>query len=515
MAGKVVKAVAGVTGVVMLSRGLGMIREMVIADRFGTSSQYDLYLIAIMIPALAYGVLNFAFYYLLVPYLTRRLSEEGEDSSGPIPAGVWSVFNGTMVAALAVAALIFALAPVVMKIWSGQQSAEQFALIIWYARLMAAIVVFGTLEAFLRAMLNSMKQFTYPAGGWIVYNLFSVAALVFFSEEIGVTALALAMIGGLLVQNLYLMARVVTTRRKKNYTFGFDRSELSAVWGTAGIIVLIEILGRSYFMIDRFFGLPLGEGVVAALTYSQVLVQLPDSIVGFAIGTVLFPLLSQRNSSVDEAGFYRLYTKGISAGFMLSLPVALFVFLNAQYIVQLIFMRGSFDSYSLGLTALSLKMQSPAIVALFIMSTSLRACYARNLGKMVLVAAAVMLVIKFVLTWFLSEMIGYSGITLATAVAQIGFAVILVIIVRRSSEERSSQGIGVYMMKIILIALVAFGITIGADNLMAVYITDDGMLSTIIRLAISATIFFGSYLGLVKMMRLTTFIPNRIKSEQL
>jgi len=85
MSRSAIKAVFGITGVIMLSRVLGMFREIVIAGNFGTSAGYDLYLIAIMLPALAYAVLNFAFYYLLVPYLTRQLESNGSSSRGTHP----------------------------------------------------------------------------------------------------------------------------------------------------------------------------------------------------------------------------------------------------------------------------------------------------------------------------------------------------------------------------------------------------------------------------------------------
>ena len=88
MAPSRIKAVFGVAGVVFLSKILGLFREMVIADRFGTSADYDLYLIAIILPALAYGVVNFASFYLFVPYLTRafeNLNDAEQERDPPAP----------------------------------------------------------------------------------------------------------------------------------------------------------------------------------------------------------------------------------------------------------------------------------------------------------------------------------------------------------------------------------------------------------------------------------------------
>ena len=82
-------AVLSVAAVLVVSRLLGFVREMVIADKFGTSAQYDLYLIALILPALAYGVINFASYYLFVPFITRKLEQQPE-LSDVLPPGAIS-----------------------------------------------------------------------------------------------------------------------------------------------------------------------------------------------------------------------------------------------------------------------------------------------------------------------------------------------------------------------------------------------------------------------------------------
>lgn len=506
-----VRAVFGITGVVMLSRVLGMVREIVIADSFGTSPEYDLYLIAIMLPALAYGVLNYAFYYLLVPYLTRQLESDNTfRRNSRLPDSVWSVLSGTLFAALMVAGLIVVLAPYVMKIWGSGYSVSEYERIVWYARAVAAAVVLGASEAFLRALLNSIKQFTYPAGGFIVFNLFSIAAIFAGAPRFGVGALALALVGGLLAQNIYLFARLAATRWFSGFRLAIEPKELSALWGIAGVLVLVELLGRSYFMIDRYFALPLGDGIVAALNYSNVLVVLPDSIVGFAIGSVLFPLFSERKDA-DEGRFSRLYVSGISIGLMVALPAAAFVYLNAGDIIRLIFMRGAFDSESLLLTTAALKTHSPAIVALFVISTSIRACYARGWGRSVLMASAGLLAIKFISTWLLSEYIGFAGIPLATSMTQLGFAAVLVMIVRKKMPG-ALTGVGVNLLKVSLATAIAVTVLITIRTLTGDMLGGATLQMVATRVALSAALLAGVYIGLVYTFGLTD-LYKRVKAK--
>ena len=137
-------AIFGVVGVTLISKVLGFLREMVIADRFGTSADYDLYLIAIMMPALFYGVLNYAGFYLLVPYFTRKLQNTDDDISW---RSMWPVINFVMMTAVGLALLIALSAPLVMRIWAGDFSDVDYARVVWYCLLVALIVVLGTSEA--------------------------------------------------------------------------------------------------------------------------------------------------------------------------------------------------------------------------------------------------------------------------------------------------------------------------------------------------------------------------------
>jgi putative peptidoglycan lipid II flippase len=94
------RTVLSVTGIVLISKLAGLFREIIIANRFGTSSSYDLYLIAIMLPALAYGVISFASFYLFVPALTRKFEQLGENIQHESWRFAWSLFNMNMLGAL-------------------------------------------------------------------------------------------------------------------------------------------------------------------------------------------------------------------------------------------------------------------------------------------------------------------------------------------------------------------------------------------------------------------------------
>jgi len=514
--GPVYRAVFGVAGVLMVSRLLGFVREMVIADRFGTSSDYDLYLIAIMFSALAYGILNYAGYYLFVPFLTRKI--QAADAKGRPPLDIWPLVNTCIVAAVGVIGLIVLAAPHLLRLWAAEYDASEFGRMVLFSRLTAVAVLLGVSEAFMRAVLNVKRIYTYPAAGFIVFNLFAIGSIALFSRQLGVGAIALGWIGGLLVQNIYLSLRLSGLRLFGAYNTRVYNEETKYLISTAGILIVIELINRSYFLIDRYFAAQFGEGIIAALNYCQVLIQLPDSIVGFAIGAVVFPIFSASAGDQKTGQFSSLYRKTITAALLIAVPIAAFLFVNAFDVVYLLFQRGEFDPHSTALTATVLRPYVPALVALFVVSTSIRACYSGGWVRAVAWFTLLLFVIKFVATALLARWFGYGGIAAATAVAQVGFATLLLVTVVYRSGQGDAIAFIWRLLRIVLAGVVAAALLWYVSGLWPESWQQADRLSAIFRLFISGAGLLLIYGVLVSVFGLGAqfrdLVTSRLRSER-
>lgn len=410
----------------MISRILGFIREMIIAERFGTSVEYDLYLVALILPAIIYGVINFSAVYLFVPYLSKRMTNDNQSSNELDWEKIWPSFNLTFISSLFIVVLIYFSSPVIMKIWAKNYSSEQFEQIIFLTRITSLMILLSTSEAFMRALLNVKKIFTYPAGGFIVFNLISIWAILMFSEQLSVIAIAIGLIGGLFMQNIFLFFRIKGFEPFKEFSAKIYNDDTKSVLTTISILVFIELINRSYSLIDRYIAGQLGDGIIAALNYSQVLVLLPESIIGFAIGTVVFPYFSDLARKETYINFGNVYKKVISGTLFVAILIAVFVFMNTKEIVFLLFHRGIFDSLSVTITSDLLLTFSPSIIAFFIITTSIRACYSFNKGKLVLIFAILIFIVKFIGNFLFTEWFGYQGLTIASTLSYMLFAILLV-----------------------------------------------------------------------------------------
>ncbi|HOP07594.1 MAG TPA: lipid II flippase MurJ [candidate division Zixibacteria bacterium] len=489
-------AVLSVAAVLVVSRLLGFVREMVIADKFGTSAQYDLYLIALILPALAYGVINFASYYLFVPFITRKLEQQPELSDAAASwRNLWPAINLTHLLSLAITLGIVLTAPLIMKIWGRDYDAEQFARIVWFSRLTAVMVLLGTSEAFMRAYLNVRKIYSYPAAGYIVFNLTSILSILLLHHQLGVAAVAVGLVGGLFLQNVYLSLRLAGFHPLSGFRAVIWSDESRAFIGTASILLLIELINRSYFLADRYVAPGFGEGVVSALNYCQVLVQLPESILGFAIGAVVFPMFSASASANQRERFAETYRTAVNSALLFAVPLAVFMYLYAEPLVRLLFQRGAFDAESARVTSELFRPYIPAVLALFVVSTSVRACYGAGWGKTVLLFAAVMLLVKFAATGILPLWFGYQGISAATSLAHLGMALMLMILTIRRSAAVAGRRIGFDILRLLASGATAFVVTLLVDSYLLCRLDESSLLALIIKLIISAAVVLASFVS--------------------
>lgn len=486
-----IAAIIGVAGVVFVSKILGLGREMVVADKFGTSAEYDLYLIAVMLPALAYGIINFASYYLLVPQLTRYLETRPADFGWRT---IWGLFNRSILLSVAVSALIMLSAPLVMKIWAGEYGETDYARIVHYARLVALMVMLGTSEAYLRALLNVRGIFTWPAGGYIVENSLFILSVLLFHSTFGVGAIVIGLLGGMVGQNLFLAARLLPLGGLKQYRPTLSVDKMSGMAVTIGLLLAIELINRSYFLFDRFVAADFGVGIVSSLNYSQVLVQLPDAVVGFAIASVVFPKFSRTDLSQDSTGFSNLYRNAIVGGMLLTIPLAAFFLVSASDLIQVVFYRGRFNADSVAMTATLLRPYTPTIVALFVISTSLRAAYGQGWVKQVFWVAALALVVKASATLLLPRLFGYQGITIATSLSQIILAVGLLWICLSRVKTEANRSVATSALKLLLAGAIAAVCGYLVNQSLYSLWSDSGFLQAGLRLAVSGLSIVAAFL---------------------
>ena len=406
-----------VGGMTLISRMLGLVREIIIAASLGSSDAADAFYAAFRMPNLfrrifAEGAFSVAF----VPLFTKSLAD------GEAPA---RRFGEEALAMLASALFVFTLIatlgmPVLMLALAAGFTSEptKYDTAVLLARIMFPYLLLISLTALFSAVLNALGKFAVAAGAPIILNLFMIgfsgtALMLGWRVEIW---LAL----GVVLSGFAQLALVAGAARKAGMRFAFRRPRLTpdmkrllalaAPAALAGGAMQINLMVGS--VIASFF-----DGVVAWLTYADRLYQLPLGVVGIAVGIVLMPDLSRRLKLGDEAGAVHSLNRSAEFALALTLPATVALMLIPVEIARAVFERGAYTAEDAAMTGLATALFATGLPAFVLNKTLTPAFFAAEDSKTPLRLSLWAMGINTVLAIGGALTLGWVAIPVATAIA--------------------------------------------------------------------------------------------------
>ncbi|MDR2239091.1 MAG: murein biosynthesis integral membrane protein MurJ [Zoogloeaceae bacterium] len=372
------KTLATVSSMTLLSRILGFARDFVIARTFGAGIATDAFFVAFRLPNLlrrmfAEGAFSQAFVPILAEYKNRRTDGETKILVDHAASLLFLVL-------LAVTLLGIVLTPILIYVSAPGFSADadKFALTVQLTRIAFPYILFISLVSLAGGILNTWSRFAVPAFTPVLLNLSFIGMALFAAPYFDPPVLALAwavFLGGALQLALQLpfLARLGMLPR-----FSLSlRDE-----GVRRILKLMlpALLGVSVsqisLLINTVFASFLPAGSVSWLYYADRLMEFPAGLLGAALGTILLPSLSKSHADGNRGEFSALLDWGLRLTFLLTLPAALGLALLAVPLLATLFNHGAFQAddvlktrdaliaYSVGLTGLILvKVLAPGFYA--------------------------------------------------------------------------------------------------------------------------------------------------------
>jgi putative peptidoglycan lipid II flippase len=423
------KSVVVISGSTALSRLLGLVRDVVIAHLFGASRAYDAYLIAFMIPhllrrLLAEGALSSAF----IPIFTERLTTDRNRAA--------RFANTVLTAALiffpGLTLLGILCAPFYVPFFADGFSAEQLDLTIRLTRITFPFIALVGIAAIFMGVLNSYEKFFAPAFAPVLFNvgviLSAFALLSFFTEPI--YALALGVLIGGLGQLLFQIPYLKDTWRYRPQLDLHDEG-LHRLFK----LMLPSVIGLAIFQInsivDNKLASHLAEGSISALQYAIRLFQLPLGLFVVSVGSVILPRLAARAAEKDTRSFAQTLQESARFSLFILLPATAGLFALAQPIIQVLFEHGNFTSEDTRLTAYALSNYLPGLIGYALAYLLTRAFYALQDTRTPLLVGAMTVTLNVMLDYALVGPMGVGGLALATSVAGIANALVLLVTLHR------------------------------------------------------------------------------------
>ncbi len=443
----VIRFAITVGGFTMLSRVLGMVRDVLTAGVFGTSLAMSSFVVAFRIPNLfralfGEGALSSAF----VPVFMQSRRQEGE-------AAAWRLARRVVTLVGAVLLGIVALGIVGMSLWLLRpQVGAEAAAVLPLARIMLPYVFFICMAALAMAVLNSYRLFSVSAFTPALLNITWILAVLFIIPVVRggpsrqIQALAWTVFAAGAVQLAYQVPSLLRVGWRPGVDTDWHDPRVKQVFLLMGPSALGLAVNQVNVMINSLIALYwVGAWAPSALFYAERLIYFPQGILATALGTVLLPVLSDFAAQRKHDEMRGAIHHGLRTLLFVMTPAAIGLFVLAPAIVQMLFEHGSFDPKSTVLTARALSFYAPGLMVFCLAKVFVPAFYAlqdtRTPVKVGLCAVTLNLTLNIVSALTLPEEWKHAGMAFSTVISEGFNGLVLAALLRRRLGAFGLRGI--------------------------------------------------------------------------
>ncbi len=443
---QIARAALLVVALFMVSRLLGLAREMIVGARFGTSAELDAYQAAFRVPDLLFqlvagGALGSAFIPVFTGCLTRR------DLTGG-----WRLFsavtNLVLIVLTALAAVMALAAPwLVRTVLAPGFSPEQQALTVELVRwMMISTLIFGV-SGIVMGVLNSFQHFLLPALAPVLYNLSIIAGAWFLAPTLGVFGLVLGVVVGAFLHLDVQLIGLWWYGAKYRPILGLSDPKVREV----GRLMAPRVIGLAAvqvnFWVNTLLASSLATGSIAALNYAWLLMLLPQGIVAQGVATAAFPTFAALEAQGRHEELRRTITGTLRGILFLAIPAAVALLAWGAPLVRMLLERGQFTPQSTGLTTYALAFYSLGLIGHSAVEILARAFYALHNTRTPVIVGVGAMALNVLLSLLLRGWLLHGGLALANTIAIMVEMALLFVLLSRQIGGLDWDGIGETVLK--------------------------------------------------------------------
>jgi putative peptidoglycan lipid II flippase len=450
------RILAAVSSLTMVSRVLGYVRDFFIARIFGAGLLTDAFFVAFKIPNLlrrlfAEGAFSQAFVPILAEYKNRASPEETKSL-------IDSITTVLFLALVLAAALGMAAAPLIVYLTAPGFAAdpEKFSLTVGLLRITFPYIVFISLVALAAGILNTWNRFAVPAITPALLNVAFIVGAAFFAESFDppVVVLAWAVFAGGLLQLAFQVPFLVKMKLLPRWRLNLSHPGLRRILLLMAPAAFGVSVSQISLLLNQIFASFLPTGSVSWLYYADRLMELPAGVLGVAVGTILLPSLSKYHATANTTEYSRLLDWGLRVTVLLAVPSAVALAVLALPLIAMLFQYGRFSAEDAWMTRQALVAYSVGLVGMILVKILAPGFYARQnvatpvkIGIFTLVATQLMNLV-------LVGPLHHAGLALAIGLGACLNALLLYLILKRQKIFVPQPGWPVFILKVL--ASVAF-----------------------------------------------------------
>jgi putative peptidoglycan lipid II flippase len=386
----------------LLSRLLGVIRDIFITAQFGTAPVVDAYRAAFAIPDLLYLVIaGGALGTALIPvFQQRKLTSTSSEA--------WQLANSVITLALPLlvgaATVAWIWAEPLVRLTTARGFAPELQQQTAYLMRMLLIqpILLG-IGGIVKALLESHDNFATPTLGANLYNIGIIAGAAILAPWFGIDGV----VYGVIIGAVAFLGVQISPLRRLGWQYHAHVEWPSADLREIARLLVPRLFGQSIWQINLTVMIAIastfGVGAVAASGYALQIMLLPHGLIGLSVGTVVFPLLARLYAAGHNEQFVTRANQALQSVLVVTIPAAFVLWSGAPAIVKLLYQRGSFDSASLFLTIAAVQGYAIGLAGFSVAEIAVRIWFARKDTRTPVVIGAITVTANVLGGWWLTR----------------------------------------------------------------------------------------------------------------
>ena len=455
------KTLATISSLTLVSRILAFVRDVLIARIFGAGAATDAFFVAFKLPNLlrrlfAEGAFSQAFVPIFGEYRNRR----GQDETKLLVDHVTTMlalilFVVTIIGIVAAPILVYISAPGFLK------DAEKFDLTVQLLRITSPYIFFISLVSVAAGILNTYNKFWVPAFAPVLLNVCFIGGALWFAPYFDppIMVLAWAVFVAGIVQLAFQLPFLKKIGMLPSIRFSLRDEGMWRVIRQMGPAVFGVSIAQISLIINTIFASFLAAGSVSWLYYADRLMEFPAGVLGVAIGTILLPSLSKCHADNNTAEYSKLLDWGLRLTIMLTLPAALALGMIAVPLLATFFQHGAFAAHDVLMTREALAGYSVGLVGMILVKILAPGFYARqDIRTPVKIGIATLVATQLMNLAFIGWL-QHAGLALAIGLGACFNSAILFHLLRKHGIYQPEPGWAKFFIKL-CIALLALGLVL-------------------------------------------------------
>lgn len=392
----------------LVTKGLGLLREMIVAGSFGASAFTDHFFIAWVLPMIFGNLIAQALSSSVIPTLYKNRVDTKK---------LFSLISGVL---LLLSVVIFVFSAPILRVLAPLYKGQALKETLFFFRGLTPAFFFLTSAGLMIGYFYSKKQFILPSFGSVFFNGAFILSLLLIAKKFPVKSLILgANLGAFLFWILLLTLWLRTDRGEKREgwrrNLGYIKRFLALSFS------ILAVTGASYInrAVDRILASFLQEGDVSYLYFGARLMWIPIDIFIATLGTSIFPFFSQQIADGEGKTMGKNITTAVKWAWIGVIPASILLIFFSEPIVSLIYGNGAFGAIAIKRTASVLTLYSIGIFAIAGNAVLFKALYAVQAKKLLFKVALLSITANILLDLLLIRPMGVLGIALSTSLVEI------------------------------------------------------------------------------------------------